>query len=134
MRVRYVVSFVSVNPDINFALVTVMLYAISYCIGQRWETWSSYNKVTQYFVCWWFQRQLEAKLSQQSALLQSQRQMSEDSIRHLQLKLTSLAEVTTKSIFKSLVPGGFDYSLKLVNFKFISMINILNIFCEIVMT
>ena len=111
-----------------------MLYALSYCIGPRWETWSGYNKVTRYFVCLWFQRQLEAKLSQQSALLQSQRQMSEDSIRHLQLKLTSLAEVTTKSIFKSLVPGGFDYSLKLVNFKFISMINILNIFCEIVMT
>ena len=33
-----------------------------------------------------------------------------------------------------MVPGGFEYSLKLVNFKLISMINmmnILNIFCEI---
>ena len=30
----------------------------------------------------------------------------------------------------SLAPGGFDYSLKLVNFKLISMINILNFFCE----
>ena len=31
----------------------------------------------------------------------------------------------------SLAPGGFDYSLKFVNFKLISMINILSIFCEI---
>ena len=31
----------------------------------------------------------------------------------------------------SLAPGGFDYSLKLVNFKLISTINNLNIFCEI---
>ena len=31
----------------------------------------------------------------------------------------------------SLAPGKFDYSLKLVNFKLISMINILSIFCEI---
>ena len=28
-------------------------------------------------------------------------------------------------------PGGFDYSPKLVNFKLISTINILSIFCEI---
>ena len=33
--------------------------------------------------------------------------------------------------FNSFVPGRFDCSLKLVNFKFISMINILSIFCEI---
>ena len=31
----------------------------------------------------------------------------------------------------SLAPGGFDHSLKWVNFKFISMINILSIFFEI---
>ena len=31
----------------------------------------------------------------------------------------------------SLAPGGFDYSLKLVNFKLISTINIWSIFCEI---
>ena len=31
----------------------------------------------------------------------------------------------------SLTPGGFDYSLKLVNFKLISMINVWSIFCEI---
>ena len=31
----------------------------------------------------------------------------------------------------SLAPGGFHYSLKLVNFKLISMMNILSIFCEI---
>ena len=31
----------------------------------------------------------------------------------------------------SLVPGGFDYSLKLVNSKLISTINISSIFCEI---
>ena len=33
--------------------------------------------------------------------------------------------------FNSLVPEGFDYSLKWVNFKLISTINILSIFCEI---
>ena len=32
----------------------------------------------------------------------------------------------------SLAPGEFDYSLQLVNFKLISMINILSIFCAIV--
>ena len=31
----------------------------------------------------------------------------------------------------SVLAGKFDYSLKLVNFKLISMINILSIFCEI---
>ena len=31
----------------------------------------------------------------------------------------------------SLAPGGFDYNLKLVNFKLISTINIWSIFCEI---
>ena len=31
----------------------------------------------------------------------------------------------------SLAPGGFDYSLKLVNFKLISTINILSFFCLI---
>ena len=31
----------------------------------------------------------------------------------------------------SLAPGGFDYGLKLVNFKLISTINVLSIFCEI---
>ena len=39
--------------------------------------------------------------------------------------------VTATWLFNSLVPGGFHYSLKLVNFKFISTINILSIFCEI---
>ena len=34
-------------------------------------------------------------------------------------------------IINSLAPEGFDYSLKLANFKLISMINILSIFCEI---
>ena len=34
--------------------------------------------------------------------------------------------------FNSLAPEGFDYSLKLVNFKLISMMNILCILCEIV--
>ena len=29
----------------------------------------------------------------------------------------------------SLAPGGFDYSLNLINFKLISMIDILNILC-----
>ena len=31
----------------------------------------------------------------------------------------------------TLTPGGFAYSLKLVNFKLISKINILSVFCEI---
>ena len=31
----------------------------------------------------------------------------------------------------SLAPRGFDYNLKLVNFKLIAMINFLSIFCEI---
>ena len=35
------------------------------------------------------------------------------------------------SNFNSLAPGGYDYTIKLVNFKVISMINILSIFCEI---
>ena len=34
-------------------------------------------------------------------------------------------------IINSLAPGGFNYSLKLVNFKLISMINISSIFYEI---
>ena len=33
--------------------------------------------------------------------------------------------------FNSLDPGGFHYSLKIVNFKFMLTINILSIFCEI---
>ena len=33
--------------------------------------------------------------------------------------------------FNSLAPRGFDYSLKLVNFKLISMMNIWSIFCEV---
>ena len=39
--------------------------------------------------------------------------------------------VTGPQWVNSLAPGGFDYSLKLVNFKLISTINILSIFCEI---
>ena len=35
------------------------------------------------------------------------------------------------TIVNSLAPGGFDYSLKLVNFELLSMINILSIFCKI---
>ena len=34
-------------------------------------------------------------------------------------------------MFNSLAPGIFDYSLKIVNFKLIWMINIFDIFCEI---
>ena len=33
--------------------------------------------------------------------------------------------------FNSLAPGAFDYGLKLLNFKFITTINFLSIFCEI---
>ena len=40
--------------------------------------------------------------------------------------------VTNSNItINSLAPVGFDYSLKLVNFKLISMINIFSIFCVI---
>ena len=35
------------------------------------------------------------------------------------------------SMFNSLAPGGFHYSLKLVNFELISKINIWSIFCVI---
>ena len=31
----------------------------------------------------------------------------------------------------SLAPEGFEYSLKLLHFKFISTVNIISIFCEI---
>ena len=34
--------------------------------------------------------------------------------------------------FKSSTPGGFDYNIKFVNFKLISIIKIWSIFCEIV--
>ena len=37
------------------------------------------------------------------------------------------------SNFNLLAPGGYDYNLKLVNFKLISMINVLCIFCEIIL-
>ena len=40
--------------------------------------------------------------------------------------------VPERCSINSLAPGGLDYNLKLVNFKLISMINILRIFCEIV--
>ena len=43
-----------------------------------------------------------------------------------------LTVVSFVQYINSLPPGGFDYSLKLVNFKIISIINILSIFCEIV--
>ena len=36
--------------------------------------------------------------------------------------------LSTRRVIKSLAPGGFDYSLKLVNFKLISTINIWSIF------
>ena len=47
---------------------------------------------------------------------------------HTILKITLYED---KHILNSLAPGGFDYSLKLVNFKLISTINVLSIFCEI---
>ena len=36
-----------------------------------------------------------------------------------------------KGLFNSLAPGGFDYSLKLVNVKLITTIHFLSTFCEI---
>ena len=42
-----------------------------------------------------------------------------------------LSYVAWSDNLNSLAPGRFDYSLKLVTFKLISKINILNIFCEI---
>ena len=44
----------------------------------------------------------------------------------------TLVAQTVQECINSLAPGGFDYSLKLVNFKPISTINVLSIFCEIV--
>ena len=44
--------------------------------------------------------------------------------------LVTTPQVSVRRV-NSLAPGGFDYSLKIVNFKFISKINILSIFCEI---
>ena len=41
-----------------------------------------------------------------------------------------MASITRPQWVNSLAPGGFDYSLKLVNFRLISTINILSIFCE----
>ena len=49
---------------------------------------------------------------------------------HLHNNEFALCEMYIK-VINSLAPGRFDYSLKLVNFKLISMINILSIFCEI---
>ena len=58
----------------------------------------------------------------------------------LKLGCPYLLEVLTRMLalrrssrtgLNSLAPGEFDYSLKLVNLKLISMINILSIFCEI---
>ena len=51
----------------------------------------------------------------------------------LVIRLLSESELTDACIClqDSFTPGGFDYSLKLVNFKLISTINILSIFCEI---
>ena len=47
-------------------------------------------------------------------------------------ELMNVVDATnTVSGINSLAPGGFDYSLKSVNFKFISTINIIIIFCEI---
>ena len=40
-------------------------------------------------------------------------------------------DIFVPTVVNSLTPGGFAYSLKLVNFKLISTINILSIFCEI---
>ena len=40
-------------------------------------------------------------------------------------------QIYGSQIFNSLAPRGFGYSLKLVNFKLISKIHSLSIFCEI---
>ena len=42
--------------------------------------------------------------------------------------------VALPQLVNSLAPEGFDYSLKLANFKLIATINILSIFCEIAIT
>ena len=47
------------------------------------------------------------------------------------LKYFIYLHLTMSVCLNSLAPGGFDFSLKLVNFKLISMINISSIFCEI---
>ena len=48
--------------------------------------------------------------------------------------LAGLVQVRKNKVhnkINSLAPGGFDYSLKLANFKLISTINVWSIFCEI---
>ena len=49
---------------------------------------------------------------------------------HLWLQVQTSLEIH----FNSLAPRGFDYNLKSVNFKLISIINILSIFWEIDIT
>ena len=44
---------------------------------------------------------------------------------------TTMTKVRHWSDFNSLAPVGFDYSLKLVNFKLITTINFFSMFCEI---
>ena len=50
---------------------------------------------------------------------------------HLHICNLALICKTTRKWINSLAPGRFDYSLKLVNFKLISTINIFSIFCQI---
>ena len=45
--------------------------------------------------------------------------------------MTQFTDDHMDHIINSLAPGRFDCSLKFVNFKLISMIDILSIFCEI---
>ena len=46
-------------------------------------------------------------------------------------KLLCVRHLCLVLLINSLAPGGFDYSLNLVNFKLISMINVLSIICKI---
>ena len=46
----------------------------------------------------------------------------------------NINECVCLNMINSLAPGGFDYSIKLVNFKLTSTINILSIFHEIAIT
>ena len=56
-------------------------------------------------------------------------------IPHVATKLRNTAITLVDAwTVNSLAPGEFEYSLKLVDFKLISTINILSIFCEIAIT
>ena len=88
-------------------------------IGQR-TTKTIAQRDNQY--CWLASRENWEPMSYIGAVIKEIVWRYHDRIGRRRLKPLNL---------KSLAPGGFDFSVKLVNFKLISTINILNIFCHI---